>query len=106
MLLCAFSESWYWLLTSIVIVWRLTNLICFESGPFNMFDRCRALLYKWHLGKVIECFHCASLWMSTIIGLLIFQTSIQLPFLILAIAGGASIIENFLNNIIHHDQSN
>jgi hypothetical protein len=91
-------SNWIWLVISIFSVWRLTSLLCYESGPFNLFNRIRKLFYKIGLGKIIECFHCTGLWVSIFIILLIYEFNIALVFLILAVSGASSIIERKLNS--------
>ena len=98
MLLKVYPEQWLWLIICILCVWRLTTLICYEAGPFNLISKMRAVCYRFRLGKLIDCFHCASVWISIIITLCVYVVNSTTFFLVLAIAGGASIIEKSLNH--------
>ena len=96
MLLQIDPECWYWLVISILVVWRLTILICYETGPFSLMVKIRMILYRLKLGSLIDCFHCAAVWISILITLVIYKPGIKSTFLIFAIAGGTSIIEKLL----------
>lgn len=98
-------NAWFWLIVSILAVWRITNLLCYEKGPWDIMIKLRIVLFKIKLGSVIECFHCTSMWFSILFCSIIYHPSIELVFLILAIAGGASILENFNSNLFNYDQS-
>ncbi|MGC4101578.1 DUF1360 domain-containing protein [Ferruginibacter sp.] len=82
-----------WLLISILVVWRLTTLICYEAGPFNCITKLRWLFYKLKMGSLIECFHCAAVWLSMLTIITVYHMEWKSIFLIFAVAGGASIIE-------------
>lgn len=93
MLLKVNPDQWLWLIISILAVWRLTSFICFDAGPFGVMTKIRVLLYKLKLGKLIDCFHCAAVWISIVITFCVYSFSVAILFLIFAIAGGASVIE-------------
>ena len=93
MLLKINPDQWLWLMIAILAVWRLTSFICFDAGPFSIMTKTRILLYKLKLGKLIDCFHCAAVWVSIVITLCVYSFSAAIVFLVFAIAGGASIIE-------------
>lgn len=90
-------DHWLWLLVSILTVWRLTTLICYEEGPFRIMNKTRSALYKIRLGGLIDCFHCTALWIALIIVVLLYKFSLVQLFLIPAAAGGASVIERILS---------
>lgn len=98
MLLNIEISNWFWLIISILATWRLTCLICFDSGPFDLMSRIRLALYRVRLGKLVECFHCTALWISSTLTILIYKLSIASLFLIIAIAGGATLIERWLSH--------
>ena len=104
MLLRFEPEQWFWLVISILVVWRLTTLICYEAGPFGMMIKLRMALYRAKLGNLVDCFHCCSMWVAMAITLSIYKLHYTTIFLWLAIAGGTSVIERFLSN--NSNQSN
>lgn len=46
----------------IVVVWRLTHLICAEDGPFDLIIKLRKVLGNSVFGKLMDCFYCLSIW--------------------------------------------
>jgi hypothetical protein len=48
----------------VIIVWRLTHLICAEDGPFDLIIKLRKFLGNSFLGKLMDCFHCLSIWIG------------------------------------------
>jgi Protein of unknown function (DUF1360) len=85
------------LLVSILAVWRLTYLLAYEEGPFQLFQRIRRCLIKWRLGAALSCFYCLSLWIALpVTGFTISSanTSYSSFFLLwLAYSGGAILLE-------------
>jgi len=46
-------------------VFRLSHLLAWEDGPFDMFSRLRGWLdIRWGLGKFITCQYCLSVWFA------------------------------------------
>lgn len=97
MLIRAEPKDWVWLVISVLAVWRLTSLICFEPGPFDVMLKVRHLLYRLRLGSLIECFHCTAIWIAAFVAIAVYKLSLATLFLAIAIAGGASIIEKSLS---------
>ena len=97
MLLLAKPDDWVWLIISVLAVWRLTSLICFDSGPFDVMSKIRLVFCRIGLGKLIECFHCAAVWISVVVTVLVYEVSIATVVLAVAVAGGSSIIERSLS---------
>ncbi|MBK8627014.1 MAG: DUF1360 domain-containing protein [Saprospiraceae bacterium] len=96
MLLQIEFTNWFWLVISILTVWRLTSLLCYEEGPFKIFNKVRRYLYKLNLGSLVECFHCMAIWVSICIVVLMYPIKFEIFLIIFAVAGGASIIERRL----------
>ena len=96
MLNCDF-QNWLALVVTILSVWRLTSLLCYEAGPFGVLSRLRGMLYRMRLGSIIECFHCLSVWVAAVLVLFVYQLQPTSLLLIFATAGGASIIERTLS---------
>ncbi len=69
-----------WLAVGILAVWRLTHLVQAEDGPWDLVLRLRRRLGDGFLGRLLDCFHCTSLWVA-------------LPF---AVALGDSLLERFV----------
>jgi len=79
-----------------LIVWRLTALLIYEDGPFDVFSRFRKTLgvtytdkpggtqcdSSWLIFKALCCFKCLSLWVAWgVAGLALFIKLFSLPSL-------------------------
>lgn len=64
-----------------MITWRLTSLLVYEHGPFDIFGRLRVWLgvrYSVNnipygtneISKMILCFLCCSIWVSAVIAII------------------------------------
>jgi hypothetical protein len=85
-----------WLLLTILAVWRVTALVAYEAGPFDVFVRLRRGLVKVGLARLVGCFYCLSLWISCA-AVLVFPLTPATPLVILGVAGGVAIIERMLS---------
>jgi len=54
----------YWLVLAILGVWRITNLLNAEDGPWNLLARFRQAVGNGVLGHLLDCFYCLSLWIA------------------------------------------
>jgi len=97
MLLHFAFNNWIWPVLAILCVWRITGLLCYETGPFDILTVFRKVMYKLHLGSLVECFHCMGVWVSVITVLLMFEPGLISIAGIFAVSGGASIIERFIS---------
>jgi hypothetical protein len=89
-------QSHFWILVSILAAWRATRLLCYEEGPFGLLTALRRIMYRLHMGAVVDCFHCAGLWISAAIVLLTFDPSPIGLLLALTVSGGTSALESAL----------
>ena len=96
MLLETPADSWFWLALSSLVVWRTTMLLVYETGPFDLLRRVRKLAGSLGLERAFECFHCVSLWIAILVVPLVYIPDLATPFLILAVAGNASLLERWL----------
>jgi hypothetical protein len=97
MLLHIAFNNWFWLIIAILFAWRITSLICYEAGPFDMLTRLRKAMFRLHMGGLVQCFHCMGFWIAALTALFIFEPGIFSIFEIVSISGGASIIERFIS---------
>jgi len=52
------------ILVAILAVWRLTHLLQFEDGPFDLISCSRKWLHRLSLSGLVDCFFCLSLWLA------------------------------------------
>lgn len=63
--------------------YRLSYLVCFEAGPFNLATRLRTAVFNWAEGREsrkwawegINCYYCVSFWCSMLMGALAYVFS-------------------------------
>jgi hypothetical protein len=85
-----------WLVFCWLAAWRLTAMLCYEAGPFDLFSWIRLLLARIGLQRLVTCFHCMGVWVSTAFVLIMFELHLRSVVLILAVAGAVSITERAL----------
>jgi len=90
------QESLVWVAVSWLCVWRLTALLVYDSGPFDLLTRVRAILAKAGLSRVFTCFHCTAVWVSFAVVGIMYKLHWRSLILAIAVAGAASITERFL----------
>lgn len=57
-------ENWLIFLIAVLAVWRVTHLIAYEDGPWNLVARARAAAGASWVGDLMDCFKCLSLWVA------------------------------------------
>jgi hypothetical protein len=85
-----------WFLLTVLAVWRLTALVAYEAGPFDLLVAVRRGLVRIGLGRLVGCFYCLSIWTS-FASVLVFSPGRETPLVILAVAGAVTIIERALS---------
>ena len=58
-------ESWYRLAVGALCVWRVTHLLQAEDGPWDVFVKLRRAAGDGAIGRLLDCFYCASVWVAT-----------------------------------------
>ncbi len=82
-----------WLAAGILATWRVTHLIVAEDGPWDIVVRLRRLAGAGMLGRLMDCFYCASLWVAIPIAIWIGEGWPARVVIWLALSGGASLLE-------------
>jgi hypothetical protein len=88
-------HDWLWFVVGTLAVWRVTVLVCFDAGPFELLTALRRLFYRLHLGSLVDCFDCTALWVGAGFVLLMYRPTLISFLLLLGMAGGASLLERF-----------
>jgi hypothetical protein len=104
MLLGKQPYEFVWLLLTVLTVWRLTALIAYEAGPFDVMVAARRGLVRVGLGRLVGCFYCLSIWTSCL-AVLVFPLSADTPLIILGVAGAVAIIERWLTGSLTTGES-
>lgn len=93
-----------WLVACWLAAWRLTALLAYEAGPFELLSWLRVALARVGLHGVVTCFHCLAVWVSAAVVLLVYEFEARSFVLILAIAGAASMSERLLGGTLQPDK--
>lgn len=93
---------------ALLATWRLTCLLVFEAGPFDVFSRFRAFVGVTYdefsrpagrnvVARALSCHRCASVWAGAIIALAVLQTvSLTVVLYALALSAGSILIQTHL----------
>ncbi len=84
-----------WFAVCWLAVWRVTMLLCYEAGPFDLFVWIRAGLVRIGLRRLVVCFHCMSVWISAALVLAVYEPEPRSLLIALGVAGAASMTERF-----------
>jgi Protein of unknown function (DUF1360) len=85
--------QFYWLVLGGLATWRLTHLLCLEDGPWDLVVRLRRAVGNGFWGKLLDCFHCLSLWVAAPLAFFIGAIWLERIFLWLALSAFAILLE-------------
>ena len=74
-------------------VWRVTNLLHAEDGPWDALVRLRRIAGKGAVGKMLDCFYCASVWVALPIAAISGVTWKERILMWPALSGAAILLE-------------
>ena|SRR2546426_5956997 len=74
-------------------VWRVTHLLAEEDGPADAVVWLRGRLGQGHLGELMDCFYCLSVWVAAPASLAVARRRRELPIAWLALSGAACLLE-------------
>jgi hypothetical protein len=100
------TSSPLWFIICWLAVWRITMLLCYEAGPFDVFAWIRVGFVRVGLHRLIRCPHCVSFWVSIAVVLSVYELHARSIMLVLGIAGAASLTERFLGTGLNEDEEN
>jgi hypothetical protein len=78
---------------SSLVVWRLTHFIVEEDGPGDVVARLRTQLGSSALGRLMDCFYCASVWTAAPLALVTARDAGSWTLHWLALSGAACLLE-------------
>jgi hypothetical protein len=84
-------------LIMVIVVWRLTHLICAEDGPFDLIIKLRKLLGNSFFGKLMDCFYCLSIWIGLLCALYEGENVWEIIILTLYYSGASLLLEKLTN---------
>lgn len=57
-------NDWLKFVVAVLATWRVTHLIVYEDGPWDVIAKLRKMAGAGFWGKLMDCFYCSSLWVS------------------------------------------
>jgi hypothetical protein len=80
-------------LLAMLAVWRVTHLLVVEDGPWNAFAHLRRAAAAVRLGRLADCFYCASIWIAIPFARLLAREWSVMAMCVLGLSGGAILLE-------------
>lgn len=80
-------------LITILAAWRITHLIQAEDGPWDIVFKIRKSLGNGFWGSLMDCFYCASIWVSFPFAIIYGKTIFDFLSYWMAISGGAILLQ-------------
>jgi len=81
----------------VIVVWRITHLICMEDGPFELVIKLRKKLGNSFLGKLMDCFYCLSIWIGLSVAVFVGSDIIEIVILTIYYSGASVLLEKITN---------
>ncbi len=85
--------AWLRVALAILATWRLTHLLASEDGPWDVIVRLRRRVGDGVLGRLMDCFYCATLWIAAPFALVLGRDPVVCLVTWLSVSGGASLLE-------------
>lgn len=86
-------EFWARFVLASLATWRVTHLLASEDGPADLIVRLRIRLGRGLAGKLMDCFHCLSLWIAAAAAFFVARSLLDWQFTWLALSGTACLLE-------------
>jgi len=83
----------YGFVLGLLCVWRITHLLQAEDGPWDLVVRLRQMVGDGFWGKLLDCFHCLSLWVAAPFAVWLGSDTTERLLLWPALSGAAMILE-------------
>jgi hypothetical protein len=77
----------------VLATWRVTHLLAEEDGPGDLVVRLRARAGDGWQGRLMDCFHCLSVWTAMPFALAVARRRRDAPVAVLALSGAACLLE-------------
>jgi hypothetical protein len=87
------SSVWIRLLLAVLATWRVAHLLSREDGPADIIVRLRRRAGASALGRAMDCFQCASLWVAAPFALFVSDRPVEWLMSWLAASGAACLLE-------------
>jgi hypothetical protein len=86
-------NEWMAFVLGALATWRVTHLIAYEDGPWDVIASLRKMAGSSILGKLMDCFYCLSLWVAAAIAVAIAASVKEGLLLWLGLSGAACLLD-------------
>jgi hypothetical protein len=77
----------------IFATWRVAHLLAHEDGPWDAVLRLRSGVGNGQWGRMLDCFHCLSLWIAAPIAAVVARDPVEWFLAWLGLSGAACLLE-------------
>jgi hypothetical protein len=88
-------NEFYRLIIGILVTWRVTHLVVYEAGPWDVFGRTRRAAGTGFFAELLGCFYCFSLWTAAPLAWLLDGSWTHRLLLWPALSAGAILLERW-----------
>lgn len=86
--------------------WRVTHLVAYEDGPWDLISRVRARAREGFWAKLMDCFYCLSFWVSALVTIALRPDAREWPLIWLGLAGAACLLDRLAKDPVVIQQLN
>ena len=87
------DEPWFRFVLGALATWRVAHLLAHEDGPWDAVLRLRTALGDGVWGRLVDCFHCVSLWVAAPVALAVGRSAGEWVLAWLALSGAACLLQ-------------
>ncbi len=84
---------WLHVVLAVFATWRLSTLLARDDGPWDAIARLRAALGDGQWGRMLDCFHCVSLWVAAPLAWAVGRDALEQWLAWPALSGAACLLE-------------
>lgn len=87
------DAPWFALVLAVLACWRLTTLLVHDDGPWALSARLRRAAGDGQLGRMLDCFRCASLWVAAPLAWAVARHPLEALLAWPALSGAACLLD-------------
>jgi len=87
------GEPWFGFVLGVFATWRVAHLLAHEDGPWDAVLRLRGAIGDGLWGRLLDCFHCLSLWVAAPTALAVARNPVEWLLAWLGLSGAACLLE-------------
>ena len=87
------NAPWFPFVLGAFATWRVAHLLAHEDGPWDTVLRLRVALGNGLWGRLLDCFHCVSLWVAAPVALAVARDPVEWLLAWLGVSGAACLLE-------------